>query len=303
VDALCDSLARIVPSNARKARVAVLPFESTDGTKAEGRTVAEYLVAGLRSRGLFTLVDRMDFQKVLGEIALSQSGLMDHGRAVDVGRMMSAEYVATGTIAEVMGLRTVAVRLVHVETGEVVVSAVLRVGESALDDITQELFSERANIASSVFRSLVVPGWGQMYSERKGRGVVSLVCCVGGLAATVISAVDRASDLADYTAYGKRMETAAFYDSLNQATVDGRSYAEHLDDALDEHKTLYNEYSSAHGRTVAFAAITAGLWALNLVDAAIAGRQNRTRLQLYFGAVPGRDACLYAGILLHGRTQ
>lgn len=302
VEALCDSLVRAIPPEAKTARVAVLPFESSNGSAAEGRAVAEYFVAGLQSRGLFTLVDRMDFQKVLGEIALSQSGMMDQSRAVDVGRMMAAEYVFTGTIAEVMGLRTVAVRLIHVETGTVAVSAVLRVGESALGDIAKELLSERSNVSSSVFRSLVIPGWGQMYSRRTGRGIVSLVCCVGGLAASVVSAIDRSSDYSAYSSYGSRMEQPAFFDSLNAATVDGRTYEEHLDDALGEHESLYDEYSTAHGRTLIFAAATAGLWALNLVDAAIAGGQNKKRLELYFGAAPSADACLYAGVTLQWRV-
>ncbi len=303
IQALCDSLARVVPAEAKSARVAVLPFESGDGNAAEGRAVAEYLVAGLQSRDLFTLVDRLDFQKVLGEIALSQSGAMDQSRAVDVGRMMAAEYVCTGTIAEVMGLRTVAVRLVHVETGEVAVSAVLRVGETALGDIAQELLSERSRVTSSVFRSLVLPGWGQMYSERTGRGLVSLVCCVGGLAATVVSAIDRSADYSAYTSYGSRMEQPAFFDSLNAATSDGRTYAQHLDDALDEHESLYDEYSAAHGRTLILAGASAGLWALNLIDAAVAGAQNKKRLKLYFGAVPASNACLYAGVSLQWRAR
>jgi len=118
-----------------KTRCAIMPISVPEGAPAplaaSLATQAEYfgsqLALSASKAKLFTLVERKDLQKVLGELELQLSALADEESAAKVGRLLGAEVLVTGSIYEKEGGYELFLKLVRVETAEVLSAAKARI--------------------------------------------------------------------------------------------------------------------------------------------------------------------------------
>ena len=81
-------------------RLAIFDFDvrsSVPGFEALSVDVPAALAEAFIAGGIVKPVEREALQKVLGELELSMSGLVDPGTAAKVGRMAGARYVLLGT--------------------------------------------------------------------------------------------------------------------------------------------------------------------------------------------------------------
>lgn len=113
--------------------IAIAELYVTDREKAGkevpkiGRTFANALVGFFLETGL-NVVEREKIDSILKEMQLERSGLIDSSRMAELGRMLNADYLLTG-MGEIHNhgkstfLISTTVRLIHVETGEIVLVA------------------------------------------------------------------------------------------------------------------------------------------------------------------------------------
>lgn len=284
---LVDSLVAPLP-HGMGITIGVLPFTFgskgyLDDSDAQGRAIAEKIVMRLiKHPGGFLVVDRLDYEKALGEIALSQTGITEKAIEIEIGKFMSADYLISGNISAVMGQSAIRAKTVRVESGEVIAASEGIIGMSVLQNAASELFSEQQSVLSYIFRSAIVPGWGQFYAMKPVRGTASLVLCVGGAGASVVSwfaTADRKNDrdsfleLANTNSGRNRLEETSGYpigtDDFNQwFSSEGDRYLDKYVQALKTAKIA--------------TAVTAGFWILNIVDGSIAGKQKSRAVRLYF---------------------
>ena len=120
------------------------------------------------------------------------------------------------------------------------------------EDIIQEKTPEGAMI-----RSLMVPGWGQFYSDKPTSGKIW-----AGIEASLITAI-----IASYIGYNSAVKGFMSSTSLYEGSSEEIEVAEHRNQVNIEWKK-HKDYNSA----MIYSAITAGtLWALNGVHAYIVG--------------------------------
>jgi TolB-like protein len=103
--------------------VAVGDFENrTDRMYLDSWTllVPEYLAGELSRNRDIAVVDRERLDAVLDERKLQMAGLTDSSAALEVGRMLSAQYIITGTISEFRGWIRIDARITSVATGRMV---------------------------------------------------------------------------------------------------------------------------------------------------------------------------------------
>ncbi|MFH0919081.1 MAG: CsgG/HfaB family protein [Fibrobacterota bacterium] len=271
-----------------KAVIAILPFKASGQgiTEDAGRVVAEFGVAFLRSTGRYHVVERAELSKAVEELKLSQSGLMDESSGLKVGQMLSANRLLTGTISDIFGRRMITARMVRTETGDIIAGSTVTLPAAALDQFTRELLGERMQVTAVLFRSAVVPGWGQLFTGHPVRGGACLALFAGALTYTLYNAA-RTND-----AKGVKDDYLVF---LNSASREGEMNARHNAgenwDALvreynDKLYGLYDDYTAQYDKTVLWGAITGCIWALNLVDASFVGRESQKKYELYFSASP-----------------
>ncbi|PAW84283.1 MAG: hypothetical protein B9S33_12100 [Pedosphaera sp. Tous-C6FEB] len=109
--------------------VAILPATDLAGNvRASGKRFSEELVSSLTELGV-AVVERSQLDRVRGELALQQTAAFDGDTARQLGKLVGAFAVLTGTISDDwVTMQNTLLRLVKVETGEVIFGAALTSG-------------------------------------------------------------------------------------------------------------------------------------------------------------------------------
>jgi curli biogenesis system outer membrane secretion channel CsgG len=85
-----------------KKRVAISTFEDKTGSGYShlGSGVADMLTTALVKSGKFTVIERMELEKVLSEQKLGESGLVTAETAPKVGKLLGVELIVVGSVSE-----------------------------------------------------------------------------------------------------------------------------------------------------------------------------------------------------------
>ncbi len=135
--------------NGYKPFVAVFNFEDanvrTEGTGL-GQTVTEMLVTALIQDGRFTVMERVQLEKLLQEQSLSQSGVIDTETAIQVGKVAGLEAVILGSVSRLKTAIEADARLIDIETAKALAAANASVVDvDNVRDLAKELASQLAN--------------------------------------------------------------------------------------------------------------------------------------------------------------
>ena len=85
-----------------------------------GKAVAAMLVTEFSGRDGMQVVERRQLNDLLMEQRLALSGRVDENSAVEIGKLLGAQYVFHGQVASIAGNLRLDIRAVDVETGEVI---------------------------------------------------------------------------------------------------------------------------------------------------------------------------------------
>ena len=285
---LADSLDRSLPSSISLCTLAIFPFmDQTTGSQGTGIAVAEGILQHIGKNPRYRLIDREAFQKVMAEVALSQSGAIEDDAALKAGINLSAKYILTGTILNAFGQKRISAKIIRTETTEIVATATITLPGTGLDEFQKKLFGEKIQVSSSVFRSVLLPGWGQFYTGHNVRGTIAMTLCLGALGGTIWSIMQNSAKYNNYTEKADYAFSESYAQDLSAGrTTEGKYLAEKDD--------LYSKYTDAHEQMILFIAITGGAWALNIVDATFAGIEAKHSFKPYFAI--NRTGCPYLGM-------
>lgn len=106
--------------------VAVLSFENggsygrtKDDYDALRRGIAGLMISELSRNSAVRLVDRAETARLLDEQALASAGRVDAATAAQVGKLVGARYMVTGSFIDMYGEFRIDARIINVETGEI----------------------------------------------------------------------------------------------------------------------------------------------------------------------------------------
>jgi TolB-like protein len=85
-----------------------------------GKGISRIIAGELRKTKGLSLLEREQIVKITEEQELSLSGLADESRQIEIGRLLSAEYLILGALIDMKSAFLVSVRMVSVTTGQVV---------------------------------------------------------------------------------------------------------------------------------------------------------------------------------------
>src|SRR5215216_1403721 len=112
----------------QKKKIAVLPFHELDGrTTVLGAYLAEELITDLFNQGGREIVERAMVDRLLGEIKLGQTGLVDPETAKKIGKLSGVDAVVTGTITDLKSYIAINCRLIDTQTGTIFAAAKINV--------------------------------------------------------------------------------------------------------------------------------------------------------------------------------
>ncbi len=84
-------------------------------------------------------LERLEFNTLVEELKLSMSGMTDEEAALQVGRVLGAEYILLGSFIKIGSQVKINCRIIHTETGEITIATSVRGKYESLFDIQDEL--------------------------------------------------------------------------------------------------------------------------------------------------------------------
>ena len=127
-----------------KKIIAIKDFEVIMGSNKEvAKYVQEDVTTALVNSGQFNVVERSKLQSLLDELKLAQAGLIDPAGAKEVGKLLGADIILTGTLAPTGDEWNVNLRVINTETG-LIAAALNKKGR--LHELKPEAFREMRNI-------------------------------------------------------------------------------------------------------------------------------------------------------------
>src|SRR5690242_5995243 len=147
--------------------IAVLPF-SNGGSYGQGkedfdaleRGIAGMMISELAQNPAARVVERQEVQHLLDEQNLGTQGRVDPQTAAKVGKLVGARYVVLGTFIDFYGDFRVDVRLVNVETSEIVKVESDRAQRDHLYDIIR-------TVATQLMKDANLPALAKPASEQR----------------------------------------------------------------------------------------------------------------------------------------
>jgi TolB-like protein len=111
-----------------KKIIAIMPmviYKPIDISLAD--LAVKYLEQEFKSYQEYEIIDRTDSAKTVDEISYSQTGIIDESTAPQIGKQLSAKYLLLSSIAQNGKYFIISARIVEVETGKVINTAVGKV--------------------------------------------------------------------------------------------------------------------------------------------------------------------------------
>jgi CubicO group peptidase (beta-lactamase class C family)/TolB-like protein len=100
--------------------VAIMELEGSGMSKIEARNVTERFSYELSQTRKFNIIERQQLDLILDEQKTQLSGCVADECAVQIGELVGAKYVIAGSVTKTFGLYGIAVRLIDVESGEII---------------------------------------------------------------------------------------------------------------------------------------------------------------------------------------
>ena len=159
-----------------KKIIAIKDFEVIMGQNKEvAKYVQEDVTTALVNSGQFNVVERSKLKSVLDELQLAQTGLVDPASVKQVGKLLGADIILTGTLAPTGDEWNVNLRVINTETG-LIAAALNKKGR--LHELKPEAFREMKNIDGSFEdKTSDMAGWilGEFKGGRAGAGGYQIV--------------------------------------------------------------------------------------------------------------------------------
>jgi len=106
-------------SNSQQTFLAVHDFEGKGVSEVEASALTDRLRTEIINMGQVSVVERAEMDEVLREQGYQQTGCFTSECMVEVGKLIGAEKIVSGSISKVGNTFSVNARLINVETGEI----------------------------------------------------------------------------------------------------------------------------------------------------------------------------------------
>ncbi len=184
--------------SAEKFKIAVLAFQANNTEPSYGRIICNEMEVALFRTSYFNLIERKQIDLVISEQGFQQSGLTEASSAVEIGKLLSADFVVTGSIDR-MNNFIITLKAIDTRKGSVAFADTVRVLSE--DKIQESLDVLAKNMAEGIYtkKGLLVINSDQYRYKKKINGSLALGTGILGLTSFGIgiysnSVVDDAND-------------------------------------------------------------------------------------------------------------
>ena len=245
VDKLAALITSSLPKSSGEIKIAIAPFANLGPTAHEkklGEVVSELLVTRLSGKPGIVIIERAQIDQILDELKLSMLGLTEGSNAEKVGKLLGADAMIVGSVSEIGAKFAISARHVDMATSRVMFAKEVQVPQADAIALSSKYVVTKSR-GDALFRSVIVPGWGQVYNNQDAKGYVFTGVTLGVIGAGLY----------------ERMQYGNTHNEYMKATT------------KDKAQSLYDQQSSQYQQSNLLFYIAGGIWALNIVDAFING--------------------------------
>ena len=212
---------------------------------------------------------------------MSMTGLVDPKKAAQLGKMAGAQAIVVGSISVAGADFVVNARVISAQKATVLVAETMNVPRAGMVSLAEESVVLRSK-SGAVFRSALIPGWGQFYNRQPVKGGI----IVGAEAALIGAAVAMhflgAADEDEYSNSNFELK----YPGLSKDELAVKAQA--LRESAGDYYELRNIFI--------YSAV--GVWLYNILDAYLFGidGEKEAGLEITPTAVPGVQGGAAAGV-------
>lgn len=116
-----------------KIKIAIIELENLSDRARKnniGRIVSEMLTTNLAQVKVFNVIERQQLSKVLEELKLNQTGVVDSMSAKRLGKLLAADAILCGSVSEVGKFFDINIRLIDVEKATILTAAVVEIKQA-----------------------------------------------------------------------------------------------------------------------------------------------------------------------------
>jgi len=273
-----------------RVTLAVLDFEARGISSLESQTLTDRFATEISKTEKAVLVNRSAMMEIMQEQGYTEAECSSEECAAEVGAMLGVQFMINGAIGKLGDTYTIDAKMFSVQTGAAE-KTINTTYTGKVDGLITEieilaweimslkpprsLLNKRSGGNTQVsnvplgksrfgamMRSMVVPGWGQLYSDRKlvGWSILGGELVLGALAFTAYSSYSTANS--DLVAYNQQYNNAT--DPAQIADLRSKTL-----------KAEADQVSSNDQMTTMLYAVGA-LWSINVVHAFLTGPKSDT---------------------------
>ena len=131
----------------QKPLVAVMDFQGENLQASDVRAISRRFQSELSNTGMFQLLDRTQMDALLKEQGFQSSGVCDGSCQVEMGQLLGAEKLITGSVSQVGSVYSITANLVDITTGSIERSESLDI-EGSISSVLTELAPRAAFLIS-----------------------------------------------------------------------------------------------------------------------------------------------------------
>ena len=151
-----------------KPTVVIVPFDAKDVNQSEVDVISDVFLSEYASTGKAIVVDRGSFDKIKKEHQFQLSEWSDTTKVVQLGKALNAHQIITGQISKFGNQVVCTIKLIDVNTTEIISSSVKRVASVEL------LFDECIALSREIAIKAKIPGVYDIGDKGPGGGIVFL---------------------------------------------------------------------------------------------------------------------------------
>lgn len=130
-----------------KPTLTVLDFQTNNVSEGDMKSIIAFLSASLFDTGLYRVIDTAQRETILKEMEFSSSGCTDESCQLEIGRLLSAEFIVVGDIAQVGNRFMFTARVIETETSET--ASTSKAIYTGLDDLIDGMTVFAAELAGT----------------------------------------------------------------------------------------------------------------------------------------------------------
>ena len=130
----------------------MLDFKAQNVLESDSAIVSDFMRTSLVQGGYFRVIDRTNMERILAEHSFQMTGCTDQSCAIEIGKILNAEYMAIGSYSKIENTRFITVNVVSVETAQIVMSErrqfknvddIEKIVDGLADRIAQHIYGEK----------------------------------------------------------------------------------------------------------------------------------------------------------------